>query len=600
MDVSDDFVYLSNWVIKFLEGEHNDFDIILEGIVGRNSLSLTENEYYRTDSIIGVLKYNQILCDGSVKVMLESRINEQDMLEMGFTKECVSCFRYGFPTNWIELLEYVFDKIMEQSDLLLPNELFEVALKDMDEYKNINYDNAVSLINWDISLSLHGDDDFNIILNGTISDNNSFANNPKKITELILDREKINLVSCTNKQLYKLESMINFSQMREHGYTIEFIECFKYGFPNNWILLFDELYNQYRNSVNNFIFSRNLINEAIIEMEDFEQANSISQPSQEKQNVFLENEEIKHLHILGSENNSESILPSPQTFISSHCSDKNESILLSNVHLPEDEQNSTHLALQTPGVPLIMSTPVVNKSQQVLGDGSYSNFSPILVPSPIEVLKNKVKLELVMTPTLSINESNGDKKHQITDFFAISNDCGSLSEVRKRKVDKQGKRKILSSPENTPVKHNEIKKRPKKKVLKKKHSATKKISSKLTNFENLANNINNDHSIQDLFDATLGLGDLENTKRGKFDFTDDSIVGRQILEDTIKEVGNENKNLVYYLPANNHIYKKNPKPKKVEKKPTEDIPFDFEKLVYEEIEKNKASESYTLEERLSM
>uniref|UniRef100_A0A0N5BFF9 SANTA domain-containing protein n=1 Tax=Strongyloides papillosus TaxID=174720 RepID=A0A0N5BFF9_STREA len=600
MDVSDDFVYLSNWVIKFLEGEHNDFDIILEGIVGRNSLSLTENEYYRTDSVIGVLKYNTILCDGNVKVTLESQINEQDMLEMGFTEECISCFKYGFPTNWIELLEYVYDKIMEQSDLSLPEELFEVALRNMDEYKNINYDNAVSLINWDISLSLHGDDDFNIILNGTISDSSDFDNSLKKITEQILDREKINLVSCTNKQLYKLDSMINFSQMREHGYTIEFIECFKYGFPNNWILLFDELYNQYRNSVNNFIFSRNLINEAIIEMEDFEQANSISQPSQEKQNDLVENEEIKHLHIVESKDKSETILLSPQTFISSHYSDKNESISFPNAHLSKDEQISTHSVLQTPGAPLIMSTPVINKFQQVLGDVPYSNFSPILMPSSVEVLKNKNELELVMTPTLSINESNGDGKHQTTDFFAISNDCGSLSEVRKRKVDKQVKRKILSSPENTPVKKNEVKKKSRKKILKKKHSATKKVSSKLTNCENLAIDINNDQSIQDLFDATLGLGDLENTKRGKFDFTDDSIVGRQISEDTFKEVGNENKNLVYYLPANNHIYKKNPKPKKVEKKPTEDIPFDFEKLVYEEIEKNKASESYTLEERLSL
>uniref|UniRef100_A0A0K0DYL9 SANT domain-containing protein n=1 Tax=Strongyloides stercoralis TaxID=6248 RepID=A0A0K0DYL9_STRER len=599
MDISDnfDFVYLSNWVIKFLEGDHNDFDIVLEGIIGKNSLSLNENEYYRTNSIVKILKYNTIICDGNVQILLTSQVNEQDMFDIGFTKEYISCFKYGFPINWIDLLEYFYDRIREGNDLSLPNELFEVAFKNMSEYEAYDVDNIITLINWNVSLSLCGEDDFNVILNGTIK---NYDGDTKSIIELIRERESIDLVSCNNKKLYKLESMINVHQMIEFGYTLEFIECFKYGFPSNWILLFDELYTQYKNSVENFIFSRNLINEAIDEMEDFEKSQETLSKNFRRYSTHLpKHDEIKHLNIIESKviDNSKSppLSPSTRNLLNS----LNEE----NLNLNSKINSSSSKEILTPSVfktselsSMVISTPNIDKHQNLtLNNLTSFNISPIISISSDQIQKQQFELENSVTSILSINESNSDTTKNTTDYFALSHEDDILSEVRKRRVEKLGKRKIQSSPENTPTKNDKVGKKIKKSMSRKKR--LKKNNTISTSFDNDIDDINYVTNVKNLFDASLGLGDLENISPGRFNFIDDSVTELLMFNDTsFKKIDNENKNPVFYLPSGKHISVKKPKSKVVEKNVSKHNPFDFEKLVYDEIEKNQAFELEDLEE----
>ncbi|CEF68973.1 SANT associated domain-containing protein [Strongyloides ratti] len=595
MDIYDDldFVYLSNWVIKFSEEEHGDFDIVLEGVIGKNSLSLIEKNYYRTDSVIKILEHNIIICERNVKIFLTSQINEQDMLDMGFTKEYVSCFKYGFPTNWIDLIEFIYDRIKNEDYLPLPNELLKVAIDNMKEYEPYDFNAVITLVDWDVELSFCGENDFNVILKGTIKDCDS---NIKNIEVSINDRESINLVSCINRKLYKLESKINFYRMRENGYTLEFIECFKYGFPSNWIELFDELYNQYKMSVRNVIIPRNLINDATDEMEDFELLQkSLSQKFQDVSMELSEDEDIKHLHILEtkSENALENFSPSSSKVSTFNLLDKQNSHLYSEVNVSSDKHDSIHSLLK---IPIVISTPKVGNQEKLVSNSLPSiNLSPILSVSSNKNIKQQCESEEVITPAISLCESGNNSTQPTTDFFALSHDHDPVSEVRKRRVGKSVKRKIQSSPEGTPTKIDTTKKIKKKFSKKKPFKKISKLSMSIEN-EDVIDDINNTTNFQKLFDASLDLGDLENISRGRFSFTDDSVLGISMSDDIFKKPDNRNKNIVFYLPTGKHVSKKKTKKKVSEKKASEDNPFDFEKLVYEEIEKNQAFELEDYEE----
>lgn len=148
------FVKLSNWSIKFIEGKYNDFDIVLEGVAGENDMFLPMYGSYNSNSVIHVLKYNEILCDGDILLKLESSINENKMKNMCFSLEFILCFKYGFPTNWVEITDDFFYKFKNKDNLSLSHQLVKVALQEMNEYKNTHIDNAINIVDWYLKVCL--------------------------------------------------------------------------------------------------------------------------------------------------------------------------------------------------------------------------------------------------------------------------------------------------------------------------------------------------------------------------------------------------------------------------------------------------------------
>ncbi|CEF66630.1 SANT associated domain-containing protein [Strongyloides ratti] len=486
------FVKLSNWFIKFIEGNYDDFDIVLEGIAGKNDMFLPLNSYYISTPIIYIGKYNEILCDGNILIELESSINKNKMKNMGFSLEFISCFKYGFPTNWVNITDDFYLKFKKNNDLSISHQLVEVALREMNEYKVTYLESAVNIVDWYLRIHpCENEDDFHVILKGQIKDYTNHSYNDVSCEDVICDRETFDIILCGRTQLYKLVAPINVKKMKEYGYPEELINCFKFGFPSNWFQLWLDIKRKPSDSkfFKTHQYSSNDVKKGFIELEcegmlDVESSLSSSLLS----SSFV------------STNDSVSPLPNTKKPIWNDL-EISENIFSLKGFLTNDFLQHNSLSSS---VSLVNSLDIPNDTSKLFNS--------------------------------SLKAEDKNKETQMTDFFALTNKFSSFSQI--------------SDSEHVA-----------------KFEGMDKTSKKIMN--NNDQIINNSIDTEELFDASLDLADMENSSR------DDSTI--------------KTKPLVYYIPAVKHISKSKKKSTKIKKREPVEIKFNFEKLVYEEIERYKNS-----------
>uniref|UniRef100_A0A0K0F5D9 SANTA domain-containing protein n=1 Tax=Strongyloides venezuelensis TaxID=75913 RepID=A0A0K0F5D9_STRVS len=541
-------VKLSNWSIKFIEGVNNDFDIVLKGIVGENNIFLITGTKYITDPVIRVVKFNTILCDDNVYVTLESPINERKMVHKGFTIEFISCFRYGFPTNWVPMIENFFSQVKSKSDLSLPSELLDVAFRDMSNYKDVYITSAVSIKNWYLDLHLsENEDDFYVVLIGYLDCASDSYNDHTYCEAVVRDREDIDVILCGKQELYKLVTPIDSEKMLELGYSVEIIECFRFGFPSNWSEIWLEFFNQYEGSAESYEISGSLATQAIEEMDSFRFSQQLDDSIYKGSFTY---EETQYPH----KDTTRKMIDLKGEGVIEVESSMPYYLLSGSFKSNEGEFQALH-KVNTPMEPCREIKGCFQQTQRVFLGDIINPESPVSSPSLLNSFSERNDF---LTPyNKSLSNQNINDETQLTNFFPLTETSSRSSGIYEDYLEEgsQDKNQSLEMPKINSINHQSI--------------------DYNTNPERF-------------FNATLGLADIENTSRGMFNITGGSFN----LSISSNNGSEKTKRPVYYLPAAKHIVKSKNKPKKPKVREPVEKRFDFEKLVYEEIEKKRNYDSY--------
>uniref|UniRef100_A0A0N5BIG3 SANTA domain-containing protein n=1 Tax=Strongyloides papillosus TaxID=174720 RepID=A0A0N5BIG3_STREA len=541
-------VQLSNWSIKFIEGVNNDFDVVLKGVVGENNIFLTTSTKYITDPIIRVVKFNTILCEDNVYVTLESPINERKMVHKGFTIEFISCFRYGFPTNWVAIIENFFSQVKSKNDLSLPGQLLDVASRDMNKYKDIYTTNATSIKNWYLDLHLsENEDDFYVVLIGYLDCASDIYNDHTYCEAVVRDREDIDVILCGKQELYKLVTPIDSDKMAELGYSVEIIECFRFGFPSNWSEIWLEFFNQYEGLAESYGISSSLATQAIEEMDSFRCSQQLDD-SIFKGSFTYEETQYPHKDITRNmiDLRGEGVIEVESSM---------PYYLLSGSFKSNEDKFQTLHKVDTPVTPCKEIKGCFRQTQKVLLGDICNSESPVSSPSLLNSFSERNDFPTPYSKSLSVQNINDGT--QLTNFFPLTGTSSLSSGIYEDYFEEESQNK------NQPLEMSKI---------------------NTINHQSIDYNTNPER----FFNATLGLADIENTSRGMFNITGGSFN----LSISSNNDSEKTKRPVYYLPAAKYIVKSKNKPKKPKVREVIEKRFDFEKLVYEEIERKRNYDSY--------
>uniref|UniRef100_A0A0N4ZPX0 SANTA domain-containing protein n=1 Tax=Parastrongyloides trichosuri TaxID=131310 RepID=A0A0N4ZPX0_PARTI len=607
------------WIIKFLEGIEDDFDVVLEGLIAKNTMGLEEYEPYRTTSLIRVHKHNILFCDYDTKITIKSKICKRLMLDAGYTEQFINCFKYGFPTNWVALVEYFYVKMKSGEDVTLPDSLASKAIDEQKYYEKMAFDNAIKLYDWYLELVDH-EDNLYIYIRGFIEEEDSEGKSYRKeIIDGLREREQNNLICCKYIPLFRLCTEINLNKMLDLKYPRDFIENFANGIPKDYVELFRDYHerkNSYQDdSKKDDLISQDSVKNLIDEMEQNDDTSFSKDSDNDKciKNSVQDTDEVAELEgfmtfpslhkfdnvMLNKTFESKAGTSSPyfniniDSYLSPSMLTGSFGKKISPSSLKQsffDDKNTYNDDINDCNEPLMGSTPFMNRCKT----SDYKYIDNIVSPigeGSFGVVSETVFDASQRTP---IKEDDTDIT-PCTDFFAITND-GELSEIRPRRIDKPGKRRINSSPECTPEREKNIF-TSKTKVMKKRRSYGKNVNDDFIERICRPIDINNSHDLRELFNESLGLSDISQSALKRFNINDESFVDSfEPLDFRL-----ENKKApVYYLPTGRNIVggkqMNSKKAKKIEPVKQE---FDFQALVYNDIEERRAKECEDHESSIS-
>uniref|UniRef100_A0A0N5A2W9 SANTA domain-containing protein n=1 Tax=Parastrongyloides trichosuri TaxID=131310 RepID=A0A0N5A2W9_PARTI len=231
-------VELINWSMKFHEIE-NDFFITLEGLIGQNSIGIEPFTPYKTNRLIGRQNINNLFFDNNTHVIIRSSISKTFMERDGFTVQFMLCFKYGFPSNWTDIIKHFLTKRIFEEDVTIPNDMAEIAFNDQIEYQKLLLDNAPVLNDWYLRCVNMPNGNYRIWIGGILKEKDDKGVIEEiEIFKEIRKVESDGFISCIDIPYIKINEGVDIDKMIELGYSAKFIKNFLNELPDNYEKLF--------------------------------------------------------------------------------------------------------------------------------------------------------------------------------------------------------------------------------------------------------------------------------------------------------------------------------------------------------------------------